>query len=585
MIALLAILAALQYVWLGQVSDGERERLKSRLEADTRRFADDFNREIQSAYFNFQLPAKFWGTGDWGEFNDRYEFWRERAAHPDLIKGFTYVGIGSGAVWNYEPAKTTFVSGALPDDLKPIAPLLTAAGDVPTVADDIPALLMPVYDIHEPLNKLVVRAVGGADTADIRPEIPNRSGFLIIQLDRSVIENGIFADLSKKYFAESDGANYKLAVLDRQNRTVFGAPEVTVADSTAKLLDLAPDNFVFYTNREILPKSSGVTRSVVFSTTQRTEKKSANSNSNVELRVITDEIKPRVDDGETQIRVETPAVWILNAQHTSGSLEAYITGTRRKNLAVGFGILFLIGGSVLAIFLSAQRARLLAQRQVDFVSSVSHEFRTPLAVIYSASENLADGVAREPAQISRYGELIKGEGRKLSAMVEQILEFAGARSGKRRYDFQPIDLDELIDEAIEECRPLIDREQFEVERERCGHVNVSGDKSALTGAFQNLIANSIKYSNGSKWMRIGCRAADGGVCVEFEDHGIGIAADDLKHIFEPFYRAKSVVDEQIHGNGLGLSLVKETVEAHGGTISAESEPGKGSKFTINLPEK
>lgn len=585
MISLLAILGSLQYVWLGQVSDGERERLRSRLEADTRRFADDFNREIQSAYFNFQMPAKFWESGDWSEFNDRYEFWRGRSPHPNLIKRFTYVGIGSGAVWVYEPAKETFVNGALPEELKPIAPLLTLDGDVPAVADELPALLMPVYDIHEPINKLVVRAVGGTDPATIRPEMPKRRGFLIIELDREVIENGIFADLSRKYFSEGDGASFRLAIRDRQERPIFGAADLLTPDASAKLLDLSPDNFVFYSNREILPKTAGVTRSVVFSTTQRTEKRSANGNANVELRVITDDIKPRSDFGETQVRVEAPSVWTLVVQHSSGTLEYFVTSTRRKNLAIGFGILFLLGGSVLAIFLSAQRARLLAQRQVDFVSSVSHEFRTPLAVIYSASENLADGVAREPAQISRYGELIKGEGRKLSAMVEQILEFAGARSGRRRYDFQTVDLDLLIDEAVEECRPLIDREEFSVERERCGIVRVSGDKSALTGAFQNLIANAIKYSNGSKWMRIGCRAEGGNVCIEFEDTGIGIGPDDLKHIFEPFYRAKSVVDEQIHGNGLGLSLVKETVEAHGGTVSAESTPGKGSKFTIYLPAK
>ena len=107
----------------------------------------------------------------------------------------------------------------------------------------------------------------------------------------------------------------------------------------------------------------------------------------------------------------------------------------------------------------------------------------------------------------------------------------------------------------------------------------------LDQAVQNLIVNSVKYSNGSKWLRVSAADGDGNVRISVEDRGIGIAPADLKHIFEPFYRAKSVVDEQIHGNGLGLSIVKRTVEAHGGKVKAVSEPGKGSKFTIELPAK
>ncbi|HNU09283.1 MAG TPA: HAMP domain-containing sensor histidine kinase, partial [Pyrinomonadaceae bacterium] len=206
-----------------------------------------------------------------------------------------------------------------------------------------------------------------------------------------------------------------------------------------------------------------------------------------------------------------------------------------------------------------------------------------LAVIYSASENLADGVAREPEQITRYGELIKGEGRKLSAMVEQILEFAGARSGKRTFDKRPVAPGEIVNDAIEQTRPMLDEHGFEVEVWIEPELPmIVGDRKALSQAIQNLIVNALKYSNGSRWVRVEAERTDDGVAIAVSDRGVGIGAKDLKNIFEPFYRAKSVVDEQIHGNGLGLSLVKETVEAHGGRIGVESEPGKGSRFTITL---
>ena len=250
------------------------------------------------------------------------------------------------------------------------------------------------------------------------------------------------------------------------------------------------------------------------------------------------------------------------------------------------GLLVLLGVlaiSVLLIFISAQRAKLLAQRQIEFVSAVSHEFRTPLAVIYSAGENLADGVAKEEMQVSRYGDLIKGEGQKLSRMVEQILDFAGADSGRKKYDLREASVSEIIENALLECQPLIDKKQIEIEKELNENLpEIVADKTALTQAIQNLIVNSIKYSNGGKFIKVAARNGGGTIKITVEDHGIGINKKDLKHIFEPFYRAKYVVDEQIHGNGLGLSLVKQIIEAHGGKINVESEIGKGSKFTITL---
>jgi signal transduction histidine kinase len=250
---------------------------------------------------------------------------------------------------------------------------------------------------------------------------------------------------------------------------------------------------------------------------------------------------------------------------------------------MSFGLLGLLGTGILLIFVSAQRARTLAQRQIDFVSSVSHEFRTPLAVIYSASENLADGVAKEQSQVSRYGAMIKGEGKKLSGMVEQILEFAGANSGKRKYNFREADPGEIVKNALDECLPMLREKHFDVETDIPDDLpSVVADREALSGAVQNLLQNSAKYSNGNKWLRLSAENSGGRVKISVEDRGIGISRSDMRQIFQPFFRSKTVVDSQIHGSGLGLSLVKQIAEAHGGKVFAESEAGKGSKFTIDI---
>jgi len=137
---------------------------------------------------------------------------------------------------------------------------------------------------------------------------------------------------------------------------------------------------------------------------------------------------------------------------------------------------------------------------------------------------------------------------------------------------------------MESCWQMINERGFGVETDIADDLPpVRADRNALIQALQNLIANSIKYSGESRWLRISAANDGGHVRVSIEDHGLGISKGDVRHVFEPFFRTKDVVEAQIHGNGLGLSIVKQIVEAHGGRVRAESIKGKGSKFTIEIP--
>ena len=443
LLALLGLLAFLQYRWLGQISDGERERLTRTVKADTGRFAEDFNREIQNAYFNFQMNADVWREKNWNEFNQRYDFYKEKTAYPDLIKDFYFVEAGENpTLLKYQFENKEFLNAEWNAELNKLKPVLI--GDDPaSINEEFPALLMPVHEMTEKIEHLIVRTKNTEDIKGLPRMLPKKIGVLVIELDRSVIENKILPDLAKKYFSENESADYKLSVVDKNNRAVFQTGEVGEPDASAKIFNLAPDKFVFFANREILPKIDGEKKkNVIISQIQtKTDSKVSVDKTEEKFDVQVFSREQTAPDEKPRERIfvnqnlDTAGIWTLNVQHSAGSLEQFITNTRYKNLAVSFGILSLLAVSIILIFISSQRARTFAQRQVDFVSSVSHEFRTPLAVIYSAGENLSDGVIREENKITNYGNLIKREGKKLSAMVEQILEFAGARSGNRKLRF------------------------------------------------------------------------------------------------------------------------------------------------------
>ncbi|MEO8574904.1 MAG: HAMP domain-containing sensor histidine kinase [Pyrinomonadaceae bacterium] len=585
---LLTLFLGLQYKWLSEVSEAERERMQKRVETDATRFGEDFDREMQAAYYNFQTGAAVWKSSEWDEFNARYDFWKERTSYPELIREIYFLNKQPTAgTLRYDPTTRAFQPTQMSAELEKLRSSFTSEKNSTTVYDDSFAMVLPIYDDEKRIQQVVVRRLQSEGPGPAM-HLPEKFGWLVIMLDEPTIKNRVLPDLAAKYFPEND---YKLSVVNKDGQSVFATQEVTGDDTTAKMFNMSPDNLFFFGNREGLPRmleeqKRGIVidQRVESHTFSRTESVNGKpTNFSIQLKQPAEKGNVRTAMIASNAADSNP--WTLRVQHTAGSIDSFVRGERNKSLALGFGIYLLLVGGIMAILISAMRSRRFAQRQIDFVSSVSHEFRTPLAVIYSAGENLADGVAKENGQVARYGDLIKGEGKKLSTMVEQILEFAGANSGKQKYSFSAVDVTEVVQHALRECQPLIESGGFNLETDfQDDLASVSGDKTALSSAIQNLIANSVKYSNGSAWIKVSATNGGGRMKIAVEDKGIGIAGGELRQIFEPFYRAKEVVDAQISGNGLGLNLVKKIVEAHGGKVSVESSVGAGSKFTIELPQ-
>jgi signal transduction histidine kinase len=190
--------------------------------------------------------------------------------------------------------------------------------------------------------------------------------------------------------------------------------------------------------------------------------------------------------------------------------------------------------------------------------------------------------------VRRYGELIESEGRRLSDLLGQALEFAGIQSGRRVYHPRPVAVGRIVDSGLESCRWLLAERGIAVEREIApGLPPVLADAAALSRAVANLVENAAKHAGRGGWIGVRARRDEAGRTGDIEitvaDRGPGIRREDLPRLFEPFFRGRDAATGGVPGSGLGLALVRHGVEAQGGRVTVTSEPGAGSAFTLHLP--
>ena len=242
--------------------------------------------------------------------------------------------------------------------------------------------------------------------------------------------------------------------------------------------------------------------------------------------------------------------------------------------------------NVALVVLFTRRSRRLAKMRMDFVASVSHELRTPLAVISSAAENLADGVVESGAAVREYGQLIRDEGKRLGVMVERILQFSAVKSN-RRYQLGPVEVGPVIEAILAEAATAIHGAGFTLEKSVDPELPAAlADEHGLKQCVHNLVGNALKYGGDARWIgvkaMVSTEAFGPEIQVTVNDRGPGIAAAELAHIFEPFYRGLHAHSIAAAGTGLGLSMTKEIAEAMGGRITVASKAGQGTAFTLHL---
>lgn len=602
----IALLGTLQYRWLGQVSAAERERMKSNLGGRATGFAQDFDREITRAVVTFQVDALAGDVPPAALVSERYDRWHATSRYPRFVKDVYVVARAAEpepALQRFDPSTRMLASAEWPEQFIPIRDAMRPPASTPdgstvvihrppqTVWDSVPALVVSAPVLF--LNRTSTSEPGASYASPLRElTLPDMS-LVILALDADYIAAEMLPALAQQHFrGAGEAIDYEVAVVRTDDKSLVYStrsefvpdPEKS-SDATADLFRVRPQDFGGMVSDVRRVTSFITTRTSPLGDRAALEGRIAIREAPFSILMQHSESAKRAVETAAGARTASSSPhWRLVVRHPAGSLEAAVGQARRRNLLVSSGILGILGASIGFLVLTTRRAQALARQQMEFVAAVSHELRTPLAVIRSAADNLADGVVHEDPQVKKYGVLVRGEGRRLSEMVEQILELAGIHSGQRGFVLAPVPVLPLVRDVVKSSSPLIDEAGLRVEYNVPDALPpVLGDEHALRRVFQNLIGNAIKYGASGGWIGVRARSSGREVLVSVADRGMGIDSEAQARIFEPFYRAPRVIAEQIQGTGLGLSLVQRIVEAHGGRVTVRSEPGSGSEFTVHLP--
>jgi signal transduction histidine kinase len=254
-----------------------------------------------------------------------------------------------------------------------------------------------------------------------------------------------------------------------------------------------------------------------------------------------------------------------------------------KTALIGFIDLMLLAGLAL-VWTNVRRELRLSRLKSDFVANVSHELKTPLALIRLFAETLELGRVPSAEKEQQYHRIINKESRRLTQLINNILDFSRIEAGRKEYRLVRTDLAAVVRDVVDAYRFPIEQQGFELDLDVADDLpEMELDPEAISQALINLLNNAIKYSPEEKRIRVSVRGDGGRVLVSVADRGIGIPKSEQKRIFEKFYRVENSLVHTTKGSGLGLALVQHITEAHGGRVEVTSAPGEGSTFTLSLP--
>lgn len=276
--------------------------------------------------------------------------------------------------------------------------------------------------------------------------------------------------------------------------------------------------------------------------------------------------------------------WTLNVTMNSAAELAAAVARRRllEMVLVALSGIVVVAG-IIVILVAAERERKLSNLKSDFVANVSHELKTPLALVRMFGELLQSGRADSEEKRKQYLQIIVSESDRLAALIENVLDFAKVERGQAAYEFSEHQLEDVVSRAVEACRVRAEREGIALTLEATPELpSVQVDERAIEIAVINLVDNALKYAADGKQVSISVLRNGAALEVRVSDQGPGILPEDRKRIFERFVRGKTAAGRQVRGSGIGLALVKHIAEAHGGSVQVQDAVPKGSTFVFSV---
>lgn len=578
LVLLLAVVGTLQYRWIGDVSAAERRQLRESLSARTTDVADAIDGEFTRLYSAFQLTASQLDADPASALTHGFErAERESAFAPAVRELFLVDSARSDAPQRLDRSRGALEPASWPPALASLAtrlsrePGLQAVSALPVppglivVDAAAPALVVPVPTIQTPVpagpGQMLVRTLPAAGALRA----------VVLWLDADRLGDSVVPPLVERAFGAPATSDFDVEVRRLDGTRVYAtSPSTTIdprtADATREVLRIRLDAIEWTRAMPSLASSAD----------------GAGAHANVSITIVRRGGPGQAPDARAPLG-GGPA-WTLLVHARRGSVDAVVARSRTRNLAVSFGALAVLGAGLVLLGVTAAREQRRSAQQLAFVASVSHELKTPLAVIRSAADNLVDGVVG-PEQVGRYGALIRDEGRRLSAMVDRVMDFAGARAGALVSVRDAVSLGALVAEVVSAAAPDAARHGIVVGvvvPEDGGPV-VHGDPGALRSATANGVANAVKYSLPGSRVDVSVDVSGGRARVTVADRGVGVDPDDMPHLFEPFFRGRRALASQVRGSGVGLAIVRDVMTAHRGTATIDAREGGGTVLTLELP--
>ncbi|HYM24659.1 MAG TPA: HAMP domain-containing sensor histidine kinase [Vicinamibacterales bacterium] len=278
-----------------------------------------------------------------------------------------------------------------------------------------------------------------------------------------------------------------------------------------------------------------------------------------------------------------PEMWRLRSGYGGQTIAQIVAGRARPQRAMMAILAGIMALGVFYVVRAAAHEVRVAEMKSTFVSSVSHDLKTPLALIQLFAETLELGRMKSTDRAQEYYRIINSEARKLTRLINNLLDFSKIEAGLRRYKRQPVDLSAMTRRVLESLDSQFRHNQFSIVVKLDGPVPVLIDEEAAQQALENLLSNAMKYSPENREIAVEVKAADGYGTVSVVDRGIGIPGRLQRRIFRKFYRVQTDAGTGPQGTGLGLAIVDHVMRGHRGFVRVESEPGKGSTFTLHFP--